>query len=289
MTQWLGFKRARIVDISAVPASVESNIGWTGLNRIKTLPIIDAAVSSGIGTAAAPVTVTVTPPKVVPASYAGMYGINLEQHAFCRLEVLTATGSVFWDSGPRNIMPSTVAWEDLDWGAENQWDGRLPRTVWVAGKPAIHVPFPPGLPSAYRWSLWGGAFQPDGSPASYYTLGYAAAGGGVDLTFAVGSGDEDDPSCVRTPIDGGGMAVDAGAWIQRNTINLSFLSPADVRRLWMLRRSVGGDLPVAWLPDVQDPAEAFLFGGLRRFASAATWLWATSSHHSHSMALEEFP
>lgn len=284
-----------IVDCAVWPAAtLSANAPWVGLDRIKTMPLADAAVSSRLGAPADPLTIDIYIEAAEPLSYAGLIDINLEQSACWRLQAFD-DDAVLFDSrqgddaeGDREVMPGLLPWEQRVFGASNFLRGDLPRRVWMAGEPAIHCPFPRCVPNRLRWSIWGDAFAPDGAPADYVKIGYAPVGDGIEINRVVGSSDKNDPQATVTRIDGGGAAVDPGVWNQINTINLTLLDAAERDRLTLLQLSAGADLPVVWLPNLNDPAANFMWGGVRRIGQAGEWRWGRPIYTDTSIVLERF-
>lgn len=286
-----------LVDCAVFPAAtITSNANWTGLDRIKTMPTVDAAVSALLGTAADPLLIDISIEQPEPLSYAGLIGVNLEQHARWRLQAFDDNDGLLFDSRlilddpetDRDVMPGLLPWEQRVFGAANFLRGDLLRRVWMQGEPAIHCPFPRCTPARLRWSLWGDAFAPDGSSASYVKIGYTPIGDGVEINRRLGSSDKNDPQATVTRIEGGGAAVDPGQWTQVNTINLALLDAAERDRLTLLLLSAGADLPVVWLPDVDDPAQNFMWGGVRRVGQGGDWRWGRPLYTDTTLTLERF-
>lgn len=281
-----------IADVTRFPAgAITSNVDWTGLDRIKTLPLVDAAVSSRIGTQADPVTITITLSAAREIGYAGLIGINAEQWAGWRLQILSSTSTV-WDSrvdgADREVMPSLLAWGDFESiYADNFFRGDLPHDQWISGRPSIHA-LPPSIGGdTLIWSLWGDAFQPDGSPASYYRIGYAPIGAGIAIDRKVGSQDTDDPRAEVTAVPGGDPSIEPGAAAQTNTVELSLLGRAERDALAIILRGAGADLPLVWLPDMDDPAANFWWGGLRRVGGATSHRWSRPIYTDTQLTLTE--
>lgn len=286
-----------LVDCAVFPAAtITSNAPWTGLDRIKTMPTVDAAVSSRLGTAADPLMIDILIDQPEPLSYGGLCAINLEQPARWRLEAFDDDDNILFDTRSTSadaetdldVMPGVLPWDQRQFGASNFLRGDLPRRVWMQGEPAIHCPFPRCAPARLRWSLWGDAFAPDGSAASYVKIGYAPIGDGVEINRTVGSSDKIDPQATVTRIEGGGAAIDPGVWNQINTINLALLDAAERDRLTLMLLSAGADLPVVWLPDVDDPAQNFMWGGVRRVGQGGEWRWGRPIYTDTVITLEKF-
>lgn len=262
-------------DTNHIPAATLTGAGgdWAALaplDNIKTLPLHAAAVTTRLGTRDNPIVIDGVFSTSVPCRYVGMFGTNLRQRANCRVELFSNTSLTTWlydsrdpDSGKDLfVIPPMLSWRQLYWGAPNLFRGDLPPADYALYPSNFHLIVPFCRPKGFRISLYGPAFDTDGSAASTYRIGYAWIGDGVrffaPLDFEPGyvSGD------TLTRVAGGGVSIETGTGYRTVTIQRPASDASEATSLFDSAVRLGLKKPCAYVPTDNWPAFNHRFGGL---------------------------
>jgi hypothetical protein len=268
-------------EVAESPCAISSNAAWAAsgpLDSMKTTPLIDAAVCTVLGTAAEPVTIDILFDDPVFITYAGLFDTNLRQSSFVRLDAFADDAgaerlftTVNAAGRDRRVMPPLTDPARLRFGAPNQMRGDLEPRDFRLYPTNIHVVVPLARVRLLRWSLWGGAYQPDDSDAPGYSIGLAWAGDGIALERHLGGSSEGIRSNdqVITSPDGAAW-VEAGVTKRSSAVDQAAFGAATRDALFDSAHRAGRRKPLVWLPDVDDAAACFRYGGLFRRANDHT-------------------
>lgn len=272
------------------------------VGRVLTMPLVNALTSDRLGTAADPLWLRFGFSRRRPLRYAGLW-VNLQQSARWRLqafadeeESVTLFDSRRADGRDRRVIPRLFARRrsvgqvgGVRWGASNCWRLDLPTDQYLLFPGVIHCVFPECRPRVMRWSFHGGALAPDGSAATWTTVGFAPVGNGLDIARLTGSTEGHDPRADVQRVSGGGSSVEPGTTLRTAAIDLRLIDPGARRELHALTAQAGNDLPVIYLPQQDDAAENFLFGGVFRIGPGGTGFGrATGTVSDVKINLEEW-
>jgi len=278
---------------------ITSNVAFAAtapLESLRTTPLIDPAVSAVVGTEDEPVVIEVEYEHPIDLTYAGLFDTNLRQEAYYRFEAFADAGRterLFTTTDAsgleRNVVPPLTDPELMRAGAPNQMRGDLPPRDFMLLPTNLHVTVPLCPALVLRWTLWGRAYRPDDSDDSGYSVGLAWAGDGLPISRHVGgSGDgvKDGDEVITTP--GGGVWVEPGiprrvALIDRTATDLHLRD-----EIFKLVLRGGKRKPLVWLPDMDSPADCFLYGGLYRRAGDYQHKFISRRYVSNSLDLEEW-
>lgn len=249
------------------PCTVTSNVAWTDtapLDALKTLPLIDAAVSAVLGTEAEPVEITVAWDSPIDLTYGGLIDTNLVQSAFVLMEAwLDAEMTDRVAALLTNVVPPLVDPASLRFGAPNQFRGDLDPRDYRLMPANAHCVVPLCRARVVRFSLWGDAFRPDGTPDTGYRIGLAWAGDGLFFDrHAGGSGEAYRSNDQRIQVEGGGVWREPGIGRRAALLDRAVTEPTLRDALFRMGMRTGLSKPCIWLPDVTDPAACFQYGGL---------------------------
>ncbi|HYD29187.1 hypothetical protein [Brevundimonas sp.] len=277
-----------LADRNRVPtATLTSSAAYQAnapLDNVKTLPLVAAAVTTTLGTAGGPVTITGAFPERYPCTYGGLFDTNLRQAARWRLELfssavtLDATTRLFdtrgADGADRAVIPSLTDWRDLRWGDPNLFRGDLPPEDFALYPTHVHCIVPVCRPAAFRWTLYGPAYEADNSEATGYSIGHMWLSDGVPLARHMDSEDVYTPTDEITRFPGGGVSVEPGTGYRSVTIQRAVAARGLRDALFDMARRVDWSRPVVWLPDVDSLGDCFRYGGLfqKREPHANRWI-----------------
>lgn len=276
------------------PCTITSNVPWlptAPLDAMKTTPLIDSAVSSDTGEEDAPVEILFAWDDAIDVTYAGLIDTNLVQAARGRVETWIGTDtSVPPDrSVEGTVVPPLTDPAIMRFGAPNMFRGDLDPRDFRLLPANLHIPVPLARVRRLRLSLWGGAFQPDGSPDIGYRIGLAWAGDGILFDRHVGSSGEDYRSYdQRTETDGGGVWVEPGIGRRAALIDRSVADRELRDALFRMAMRIGKSKPMIWLPNINDPAACWQYGGLFRRMDDHSHKYMSPRYTSGSIELEEW-
>ncbi|QCO00440.1 hypothetical protein D3093_34885 (plasmid) [Azospirillum argentinense] len=279
-------------------ATLTSNADWSPnspLVSCQSLPLLTAAVSSRIGTAANPVVIQAVFPERYACTYAGWFRTNFRQAARYRLELFasaTFTGPLYDTRNPttgrdRAVVPSLLDWRQLRWGDSNLFRGDLPTEDFALYPTNIHVVVPYCRVGSCRWTFYGGAAAPDGTDAASYSLGYGWISDSLQFWRSLDAEDGYVSTDEVTRFPGGGVSVEPGTGYRTVTVPRQVNGRQMRDSLFDLARRVDYSKPVVWLPNIDDPAACFRYGGLFQRRGDHANRWFASSYTSSSTSLEE--
>ncbi|BAI71467.1 hypothetical protein AZL_020460 [Azospirillum sp. B510] len=284
------------------PCTVTSNVPWTAtspLSNILTTPLSNRAICTQLGTGhpvtgapIAPVVIELAWVNPILLTHAGLYDTNLRQDAYFRMEgfldgELVATTVV--DGLDLNVVPSLTDPEDMPAGAPNQMRGDLdPRDI--ALLPTNLRAIVPLVPvTVIRWTLWGGAYRPDGSDDTGYRVGMAWAGDGLTFSRHVGASGEgvkDNDDVIAGA--GGSVWVEPGIVKRTITIDRGVNDRKLRNELFKMALRTGKRKPLVYIPNIADAAENTLYGGLYRRANDHSQVYVSPRHTNYRGEMEEF-
>ena len=298
------------------PCTISSPAAWaptSPLEAMLTTPVSDRAVcltkgdvDHATGAPINPVVIELTWQHPIFLSVASLLNTNLRQEAFYRMEAfgdpqmrpedLVATSVV--DGVDANVVPPLVDPETMRAGAPNQMRGDLdPRDIPLLPI-NIHCAVPQVPVVAIRWTLWGGAFRPDGSEDAGYRIGLAWAGDGLIFSRHVGKSGEGVKDNDEVIAGTGGSAwVEEGIAKRTVTIGREVTNRTLRDELFKMALRSGKRRPLLYLPSIGDvvdpastgdPAANFLYGGLYRRSGDHSQTYISPRYTSTSVELEEF-
>ncbi|WP_376959628.1 hypothetical protein ABNQ39_06900 [Azospirillum sp. A26] len=296
------------------PVTIDSPAAWgptAPLESMLTTPVSDRAVcltkgdvDYATGAPINPVIITLTWQYPIFLTVASLLDTNLRQEAFCRMEAfgdaamteLVATSVV--DGVDANVVPPLTDPETMPAGAPNQMRGDLDPRDFALLPTNLHVVVPQVPVVAIRWTLWGGAFRPDGSEDSGYRIGLAWAGDGLIFARHVGKSGEGVKDNDELIAGAGGSA-----WVEEGIAKRSVAIGREVTdrtlrdELFKMALRSGKRKPLLYLPSIgnpadpastADPAANFLYGGLYRRSADHSQSYVSARYTSTSIELEEF-
>jgi len=296
------------------PVTITSNVQWAAtapLASMLTTPVSDRAVcltKGGVdyatGAAINPVIIELKWQYPIFLTAAGLEDTNLRQDAFYRMEAfgdagmtdLVATSVV--DGVDANVVPPLTDPETMPAGAPNQMRGDLDPRDFALLPVNIHCVVSQVPVAAIRWTLWGGAFRPDGSEDTGYRIGLAWAGDGLIFSRHVGKSGEGVKDNDEVITGAGGSAwVEEGIAKRTVTIGREVTDRKLRDELYKMALRAGKRKPLLYLPSVGDPADPkslgdtaanFLYGGLYRRSGDHSQSYVSARYTSTSIELEEF-
>ncbi|WP_372396207.1 hypothetical protein ABMY26_36585 (plasmid) [Azospirillum sp. HJ39] len=257
------------------PCEVTSNAAFAGtapLTSLLTTPLEDRSVSTRLGDADNPVVIEFEWPFLIDVAYAGLFHVNLWQESFCRMEVFAdadrtekVADTRYPNGRDRRVIPGLYDPRTLQPGLPNWLRGGLRNKDFRLYTTNIHANVSLCRARVVRWSLWGGAYQPDGTDDTVYRIGLGWAGDGLTITrHAPGSGDGVKTNTELTETPGGGTWAEPGIRKRTATIDLAQISEEVRDKLFDAAHRAGNEKPIVWLPDVASPEKCFRYGGLFR-------------------------
>lgn len=285
-------------EVAESPCTITSNVAWetlAPLDSMKTTPVVDAAVSTVVGTAAEPVVIDILFDTPTYLTYAGLFYTNLRQEAFRRLEAFgDADGeellfTTLSNGRDRRVIPPLTDPATMRAGAPNQMRGDLEPRDFTLYPTNLHVIVPLARVRLIRWSLWGPAYEPDDSDAAGYSIGLAWAGDGIALRRHVGNSGEGVRSNDQVIV-----SPDGAAWVEpgvtKRTASVDRVATNRNLRDALFDGAVraGKRKPLVFLPDVNDPAACFRYGGLYRRSDDHAHKHVSRDYATGSMDLEEW-
>ncbi|SMH30528.1 hypothetical protein [Azospirillum agricola] len=242
------------------------------LAALLTTPLVDAAVSDRLGTADDPVVIDMEWVFPVDLAYGGLFSVNLWQEARCRMEAWLDTGRTvkvadtrYPNGRDRRVIPGLYDPKTLQPGYASWLRGGLRNKEFRLYSTNIHANVPLCRARVVRWSLWGGAYRPDGTDDTVYRIGLGWAGDGLSITrHAPGSGDgvKSNTELIEQP--GGYVWTEAGLRKRTATIDLAAVESTVRDKLFDAAHRAGNEKPIVWLPRVDSPEQCFRYGGLFR-------------------------
>ena len=250
------------------PCTVTSTTDWVDtapLESLKTTPLIDSAVSVGLGTEESPINITFAWDSPIVLTYFGLHDTNLVQRATVRLKGwIDAAMTDQVAEQQVNIIPPLIRPGSLPFGAPNQFRGDLdPRDFGLLPANA-HIVVPLCRVRRAQISIWGPTFQADGTADTAVRIGLAWAGHGLRFNRRVGSGERYRSGDQRIEGDGGSVWVEPGIGRRMALIDQSVIDQDHRDELFRMAMRVGRSKPIVWLPNVESPAECAMYGGLFR-------------------------
>ncbi|CAO3440161.1 hypothetical protein [Azospirillum endophyticum] len=296
------------------PCTISSPAAWAPtapLASILTTPVSDRAVcltkgdvDYATGAPIDPVILTLTWQYPIFLTAASLLDTNLRQDAFYRMEAfgdagmteLVATSVV--DGVDANVVPPLTDPAEIAAGAPNQMRGDLDPRDFALLPTNLHVVVPQVPVVAIRWTLWGGAFRPDGADDTGYRIGFAWAGDGLIFSRHVGKSGEGVKDNDEVITGAGGSAwAEEGIAKRTVTIGREVTGRALRDDLFKMALRTGKRRPLLYLPSVGDPADPavrgdpaanFLYGGLYRRSTDHSQPYVSARYTSTSVELEEF-
>lgn len=275
------------------PCTVTSNVSWevtAPLDALKTTPLIDAAVSTVLGTEEDPVEILLAWDAPIDLTYAGLIDTNLVQNATVQLDAWTDAGMTDLAATVQaNVVPPLTDPAGMRFGAPNMFRGDLDPRDYRLVPANVHLVVPLCRVRRVRLRIWGDAFQPDGTPDTGYRIGLAWAGDGIAFDRHVGSSGEDYRSYdQRTDTDGGGVWVEPGIGRRAALIDRTVTDRALRDALFRMAMRTGKHKPLVWLPNIKDPAACFQYGGLFRRVDDHSHKYMAPFYTSGGIELEEW-
>lgn len=281
------------------PCTITSNVPWlttAPLEAMRTTPLVDAAVSAQLGTAAAPVWIQLSWAYPVDLTYAGLLDTNLWPSAGFRMEAwadhartyLVAT-TLTPDGRDRKVVPPLTDPAKMRAGAGNQMRGDLDPRDLPLFPMNLHAPVPLCRARVIRWSLWGGAYRADRSQDTGYRISLAWAGAGLSIDRHVGgSGESVKSNDERIETPGGSVWIEPGITKRVATIDRAVTDAPLRDELFKMAVRMGKEKPAVWLPDQDDPAACFLYGGLFRRVDDHSHKFIAPQYVAGGIELEEW-
>lgn len=290
------------------PCTVTSNCGWSTtapLPALMTTPVTDYAVSADFSTIADPATggLTAAHPLWVQFDFAtpidfsffGLFETNAEQSAVFRVEAWFDAGrtdlvgtTTTVDGRDRSVVPPLTDPASMRAGAPNQMRGDLDRRDFLLLPTNIAAFFPLCRARVIRFSFWGDTYKADGTSDTVLKIGFAWAGDGLFFTRHVNSGAGVKSNDERIETPGGNVWVEPGITKRTTTIDRSVTDKSLRDELFKMALRTGKGKPMVYMPDIDDLAECFLYGGLWRRADDHVHKYMAARHTNTSMELEEF-
>ncbi|WP_377810629.1 hypothetical protein ABNQ38_33680 [Azospirillum sp. A29] len=249
--------------------------GWAStapLTSILTTPLEERAVTTRLGTAANPVVIEMEWLYPVDIAYAGLLHLNLWQESFFRMEAFLDSGRTqkvadtrMPNGRDRRVIPGLYDPKTLQPGYSSWLRGGLPNEDFRRYTTNIHANVDLCRARVIRWSLWGGAYKPDGTDDTVYRLGLGWAGNGLSVTrHAPGSSDGVKPNTELIEQPGGYVWAEPGLRKRTAVIDLAAIQPTLRDKLFAAAHRAGNEKPIVWLPNVASPEACFWYGGLFR-------------------------
>lgn len=275
------------------PCTITSNVDWeptAPLTSLKTTPLIDAAVSTQLGTEGAPVEILFAWDSPIDLTYGGLFDTNLAQRATVRVAGWGNTAMTdLVAAGQTNMVPPLTDPATLRFGADNQFRGDLPARAYPLFPKNAHLVLPLARVLRLKISIWGDAAYPDGTPDTGYRIGLAWAGDGLFFNRHVGSSGESHRSNdQRIEADGGGVWREPGIGRRTAVIDRTVTDRTLRDALFQMAMRTGKSRPMIWLPNTEDPAACFQYGGLFARTDDHEHKYMAPFYTNGSLQLEEW-
>jgi hypothetical protein len=269
------------------------------LDALKTLPLVDAAVSTRIGTRDEPVVLEMEWPRPIDLTYAGLYRTNLWKTGRIRLEAFKTsarTSLAFSTQGvggiDRLVLPGLYDPKTLRWGGENTVLGQLGAREFLRYPTNVHVVMPLCSAQVLRWTIYGPAYRVTGSRYSTteqaYRIGFGWAGDSLQFDRHVGASAEGYRRSGKvTELAGGGVAVEPGRGRRTATLDRTVNEAGDRDRLFDLVNFLDADRPAVWLPDIASPFDCYRYGGLFQVTEDFSQKYLNDLHSAATISLGE--
>jgi len=187
-----------------------------------------------------------------------------------------------------SVIPPLYDPATLLFGEPNQFRGDIDPRDFRLYSTDTHAVFSARRTRVIRWTVYGAAYRPDGTPDTAYRVGLAWAGYGLLFWRSVGSGEGDKPGDLLTTHDDGSVWGEPGINKRTATISLEYLDRDDRDNVLDALRRAGKTRPIVWLPDVDDPYQCFRYGGMFRRVEDYYHRFVTGMHTSSNISLEGF-
>lgn len=287
-----------------VETATVSETGWSTEAPASTaqgLPLTIKARSEELGTENSPLIYSGTFEFTEYVSYAALFGTNLRQNGRWRYQLYSDAGmtQLVYDSRnsltglDKRVIPSLYNWRQLRAFSPNLLYGDLLPSQFALYPVNVHCALPEFVRAkAFKWSLWGPCFDPDGEEADYTEIGYAWASDLLRFTIGRSNGSTDSyqPADEVKSVPGGGTYSEPGTGARKTSIALEFINDTgkeDSDTLTDLSRSIGYTKPVVWLPDTDNPTDMFRFGFVGQRRNSDTKTWEQYEYSTTSVELEE--
>jgi len=294
---------AHLNEVAEQPCAVTGATGdWSltaPLDAMKALPLVDAAVSTRIGTVDAPVVFEVEFERPTFLTYAGLFRTNLWKTGRIRFEAFKTaarTALAYSTQGvvgiDRLVLPGLYDPKSLRFGAENTLFGQLGAREYIRYPTNIHVVLPLISAQVLRWTVYGPAYRVVGSGYSTsetaYRIGHAWAGDSLQFERHVGGSSEGYKRGGKvTELAGGGVSVEPGRGRRLATLDRQVNEAGDRDRLYDLITFLDADRPAVWLPDTDSPFDCFRYGGLFQVTEDYAHKYLNDLHTTSTITLGE--
>lgn len=285
-------------EVAESHCTITSNATWLPsgpLDALRTTPLIDAAVSSDLGTEGAPVWIEFAWEFPVDLTYTGIHDTNLRQASGYRVEAWfdaakTQQAFTTQENGrDRKVVPPLTDPAKMRFGAPNQLRGDLDPRDFRLYPTNVHVTVPLCRARVLRWSFWGSAYEADDTDAAGYRIGLAWAGDGLSFDRHVGgSGESIKSNDERIETPGGGVWVEPGISKRVALIDRTVTDKTLRDALFDMANRAGKHKPMVWLPDTDSPADCFRYGGLFRRFDDHGHKYIAPQYTSGGLELEEW-
>ncbi|CAO3355193.1 hypothetical protein [Azospirillum palustre] len=294
---------AHLNELSEQDCAITGQAGdWAAtapLDALKTLPLVDAAVSTRIGSRDEPVVLEWEWDRPVDLTYAGLYRTNLWKTGRIRLEAFKTsarTSLAFTTqhaSGiDRLVLPGLYDPKTLRFGGENTVLGQLGAREFLRYPTNIHVTMPLCSAQVLRWTVYGPAYRVTGSRYSTteqaYRIGFGWAGDSLAFDRHVGASAEGYRRGGKvTGLAGGGVAVEPGRGRRTATLDRTVNEAGDRDRLFDLVNFLDADRPAVWLPDTDSAFDCYRYGGLFQVIEDFSQKYLNDLHSAATISLGE--
>lgn len=281
---------AMIAGRNAALTATLDTAGWTAEAPVALTLNPDGvrAWSTAPGGDDAPVVLGGVFPVAEVLSFAALFGTNLYQADETELVLYADADRTVeaWTSGRVPVLPPMLDTDSLAFEDPRKFDGRLDPDDYLA-YPANVLAFPPAIYArGWRWRIWSAGILPSGATAGHVEVDHLWLGDGLFFDLQLDT-DVLDNTGVTTRQDAGREIVEPGEAQRTATLPLDLIEPGMVDQVVAMVRRSKGLMPLAWLPDRDDPALSFQYGFLAR-ATQAGRRWSASSWASTSLTLQEW-
>lgn len=275
---------------------------WTvtaPLDALKTLPLVDAAVSTRLGSRAEPVVFEIEYQTPIDISYAGLFRTSLWKTGRYRLEAFKTSArtalafTTQYASGvDRLVLPGLVDPKTLRLNAENTLYGQLGAREFITYPTNIHVVLPTVSAQVLRWTLYGPSYRVTGSRYSTaeqaYRIGLAWAGDAFLFERHAGaSGEGYKRGGKVTELPGGGVSVEPGRGRRTAFVDRTVNEAGERDRLFDILTFLDADRPAVWLPNTDNEFDNFRYGGLMQVTEDYQHKYLNDLHSAGTISLGE--
>lgn len=294
---------AHINEVSEQPCAITGATGdWAvsaPLVALKTLPLVDAAVSTRIGDRDEPVVFEMEWDRPIDMTYAGLFKTSLWKTGRVRLEAFKTsarTALAFTTqhaSGiDRLVLPGLYDPKTLRFSGENTLFGQLGAREFIRYPTNVHVVMPLVSAQVLRWTLYGPSYRVTGSryvtTETAYRIGYAWAGDSLQFERHIGGSAEGYRRGGKvTDLPGGGVSVEPGRGRRTAFVDRAVNEAGDRDRIFDIMTFLDADRPAVWLPNTDSAYENFRYGGLMQALEDYQHKYLNDLHSAGMISLGE--